>query len=48
LAKAINEDSKIRVRNIEDVYHALTDKETLEKIMQQGLKEDTSNIKTKV
>lgn len=36
LAKARKEDSRIRVRNKEELLHALTDKETLAKILEQG------------
>src|SRR5918994_6160828 len=36
LAKARKEDSKIRIRNKEELVHALTDKETLTKILEQG------------
>jgi hypothetical protein len=33
LAKAIKEDSKIRIRNKKELLHALPDKETLSKIL---------------
>jgi predicted transcriptional regulator len=36
LAKARKEDSRIRVRNREELLHALTDKKTLAKILEQG------------
>ena len=36
LAKARKEDSRIRVRNKEELLHALTDKKTLTKILEQG------------
>jgi hypothetical protein len=36
LAKARKEDSRIRVRNKEELFHALTNKETLSKILEQG------------
>lgn len=36
LAKARKEDSRIRIRNKEDLFQALADKETLAKILEQG------------
>jgi hypothetical protein len=39
LAKAQEEDSVFRVRSAEDAYQVLTDKETLGKVLQQGLTE---------
>ena len=36
LAKARKEDSGIRVKNEEELLHALTDKGTLAKILEQG------------
>ena len=35
-AKARKEDSRIRIRNKEELLHALTDKETLVRILEQG------------
>ena len=35
-AKARKEDSRIRIRNKEELLHALTDKETLARILEQG------------
>jgi hypothetical protein len=40
LARAQKEDCVFRIKSAEDVYHVLTDKETLEKVLQQGLKEE--------
>jgi hypothetical protein len=40
LAKAQEEDFVFRIKSAEDVYYILTDKEDLEKILQQGLKEE--------
>jgi hypothetical protein len=37
LAKAQKEDSVFRIKSVEDVYHALTERETLEKVLKQGL-----------
>jgi hypothetical protein len=48
LAKAEGEQSKVRIRSVEDAYHALTDKETLEKILQEGLKEEHKQYKDKI
>lgn len=35
-AKAKKDDSKIRVKNKEELVHALSDKETFDKILEQG------------
>jgi hypothetical protein len=48
LAKAEDEQSKVRIKSVEDVYHALTDKDTLEKILQQGLKEEHKQYKDQI
>jgi hypothetical protein len=40
LAKAKEEDSVFRIRTAKDMYNVLIDKETLEKVLQQGLKEE--------
>jgi hypothetical protein len=40
LTKAQEEDSVFRIKSAEDVYNVLTDKETLEKVLLQGLKEE--------
>jgi hypothetical protein len=48
LAKAQEEDSVFRVRSAEDVYQVLTDKETLEIVLQQGLKEEHMQYKDKI
>jgi hypothetical protein len=45
LARAQEEDSMFRIKSAEDVYHVLTDKETLEKVLQQGLKEEHKQYK---
>jgi hypothetical protein len=37
-----------RIRSAEDVYHVLTDKETLEMVLQQGLKEEPMQYKDKI
>ena len=38
LAKAQEEDSVFRIKSVEDVYHVLTDKEILEKVLQSRIK----------
>ena len=48
LAKAQEEDSVFRIKSAEDVYHVLTDKETLEKVLQQGLKEEYKQYKDRI
>jgi hypothetical protein len=48
LAKAREEDSVFRIKSAEDVYHVLTDKETLEKVLQQGLKEEHKQFKNEI
>jgi hypothetical protein len=40
LAKAQEEDSVFRIKSAEDVYQVLINKEALEKVLQQGLKEE--------
>ena len=42
------ETSKVPIRNVEDVYNALTDKETLDAILQQGLDEEHQKYKNKI
>ena len=48
LAKAQEEDSVFRIRSTEDIYHVLTDKETLEKVLDQGLKEEHRRYKDEI
>jgi hypothetical protein len=48
LAKAQDEDSVFRIKSAEDVYHVLTDKETLEKVLQQGLKDEHKRYKDEI
>jgi hypothetical protein len=47
-AKGQEEDSVIRLRTAEDVYNVLTDKETLEKVLDQGLKEEHKQFKDRI
>jgi hypothetical protein len=48
LAKAQEEDSVFRIKSTEDAYHALIDKETLEKVLQQGLKDEHNRYKDEI
>jgi hypothetical protein len=45
LARAQEEDSVFRIKSVEDVYHVLTNKETFEKVLHQGLKEEHKQYK---
>jgi hypothetical protein len=47
LAKAQEEDSVFRIRSAADAYEALTNKEILEMVLQQGLKEEHILYKNK-
>lgn len=40
IIKATKEDSIIPIKNLEDVYNALTNRETLDKLLQQELHEE--------
>jgi dsDNA-binding SOS-regulon protein len=48
LAKAQEEDSIFRIRSAADAYEALTNKEILEMVLQQGLKEEHKQQKDKI
>jgi hypothetical protein len=48
LAKSQEEDSVFRIKSAEDIYHTLTNRETLEKVLQQGLKEEHKQYKDKI
>jgi hypothetical protein len=48
LAKAQEEDSVFRIRSAADAYEALTNKEILEKVLQQGLTEEHIQYKDKI
>ena len=37
--------SKVPIRNVQDVYNALTDRETLNKVLEQGLEEEYQQYK---
>jgi hypothetical protein len=48
LAKAQEEDSVFRIRSAADVYKVLTDRETFEKVLQQGLKDKHKRYKDEI
>jgi hypothetical protein len=48
LTKAQEEGSVFRIKSAEDVYHVLIDKETLERVLHQGLKEEHKKYKEKI
>jgi len=48
LAKAQEEDSMFRIKSAEVVYQVLTNKEALEKVLQQGLKEEHMQYKDRI
>ena len=45
LAKAQEEDSVFRIKSVEDAYNALTEREILESVLNQGLKEEHKKYK---
>ena len=48
LAKAQEEDSVFRIKSVKDVYRALTDEETLERVLEEGLKVEHKQQKDKI
>src|SRR6266487_1796179 len=46
--RAENKDSKIQIRTVQDTYHALTDRDTLDKVLQQGLDEENLQYKDQI
>jgi hypothetical protein len=48
LAKAQEEDSVFRIKSAADAYHALTNRETLEMVLQRGLKEEHMQHKDRI
>jgi hypothetical protein len=40
--------SKVPIRNVQDVYNALTDRDTFDKLLQQGLKEEYQQYKEQI
>ncbi len=47
-AEAEKDTSKIRIESRQDVYNALTDREMLDAILQQGLDEEHQKYKDKI
>jgi hypothetical protein len=47
-ATAEKDTSKIQIKNVQDVYNALTDRETLDAILQQGLDEEHQKFKDEI
>ena len=47
-AKAREEESIFRIKSVDDVYHALTNEEVLEKVLYQGLKEEHKQYKDNI
>ena len=48
LAKAQEKDSVFRIRSAADAYEALTNKEILEMVLQQGLKDEHKRYKDRI
>ena len=48
LPKAQEEDSVFQIKSAKDAYHVLTNKEILEKVLQQGLKEEHTQYKDRI
>ena len=46
--EARKEKSIIPIKNVEDIYNALTDRETLDKLLQQGLNEEHLKYKDEI
>jgi hypothetical protein len=40
LSKEVKRLSKVQIRNVQDVYNALTERETLNKVLEQGLEDE--------
>jgi hypothetical protein len=40
--------SKVPIRSLDDIYHTLTDRETLDKVLEQGLDEEHQKYKDKI
>jgi hypothetical protein len=45
LSKEVKRLSKVPIRNVQDVYNALTDRDILDKLLQQGLEEEDKQYK---
>ena len=39
-AEQRKDTSKIQIKSVQDIYHALTDRDTLNKVLEQGFKEE--------
>jgi hypothetical protein len=48
LARAQEEDSVFRIKSAADVYHVLTNRDTLETVLRQGLKEEHMQYKDRI
>jgi hypothetical protein len=48
LIKARKANSIVPIKNAEDIYNALTDRETLDKLLQQGLDENRLKYKEEI
>ena len=48
LARAQEEDSVFRIKSAADAYHVLANMEILEKVLQQGLKEEHRQYKDRI
>ena len=46
--KAKKEGSAVPIKNVEDIYNALTDRETLDKLLQQALDEEQLEYKDEI
>jgi hypothetical protein len=47
-ATAKKDTSKIQIKNVQDVYNVLTDRETFDKLLQQGLDEEYQKYKDEI
>jgi hypothetical protein len=48
LSKEVTRLSKVPIRNVQDVYNALTDRETLNKLLEQGLDKEYRRHKAEI
>ena len=48
LGKEVKRLSKVSIRNVQDVYNALTDRGKLDKLLQQGLEEEYQQYKDQI
>jgi hypothetical protein len=48
LSKEVKRLSKVPIRNVQDVYNALTDRETLNKILEQGLEKEYQRYRSEI